>query len=152
MSKIKWAMGHPLLNMNPMLFAMSTLWIREHNRVCDALIKEWRSWTDDQVYNTARKIVIAEMMGIMTNDILNVHTERPVEIKFKPEVLDDRVRNADGMNTPFELLLTTMWPSSLPERFQNISISSMLFGDNKSVQYYNLRTFDIPRTNQGRPS
>jgi len=119
--------------MNPMYFAMATLWIREHNRVCDVLQQEWPKWTDDQLYNTARKIVIGEMMRIMMNDVINAHAEHSLSLKYKPEIFHDRLQNISSFSTPFELLLTTMWPSSLPETFNNVAMKSVFFGDNRSV-------------------
>jgi len=131
-----WAMGHPMLSMNPMYFAMSTLWIREHNRVCNVLQQEWPEWTDDQLYDTARKIVIGEMMQIMMNDVINAHAEHSLSLKHKPEIFHDRLQNINSFSTPFELLLTTMWPSSLPEMFNNVAMKSVFFGDNRLVCRY----------------
>lgn len=131
---LKWAMGHPLLSMNPMLFAMSTLWVREHNRVCNALAKEYPLWTDGQIFHIAKRIVIGEMMAIMMNDIITVHTGSPIPLKFRPEEYRGLVQNIISFETPLELLLITMWPSSLSEQFRNTSINSMLFSNNRSVQ------------------
>lgn len=121
-----------------MLFAMSTLWVREHNRVCDVLVQEEPRWTDDAVYDTAKNIVIAEMMTIMMNEIISAHTQRTV-YKLKPEIFHrDRLQTDDILNTPFELLLATMLTTSnLPEQFQNTSTNSTLFGDNRSVRLDN---------------
>lgn len=55
--KPKWAIGKPDLGQNPFLFVLSTLWLREHNRVCDVLSSEHRDWTDEQLYETAKLIV-----------------------------------------------------------------------------------------------
>ncbi|VVC25788.1 Haem peroxidase,Haem peroxidase, animal type [Cinara cedri] len=129
----KWAMGHPMLSMDPMLFVMSTLWIREHNRVCDLLKRKWSTWTDDQIFNTAKSIVIGEMMKIMMSDIINVDTGHSFKFDLKPEIFHDQLKNITCSNTPFEFLLTSMWPSSLPEKFNNVSISTMLFSDNRQV-------------------
>lgn len=96
---------------SPALRAMSVLWIREHNRVCDVLVRKWPSWTDDEVYKIARRIVTGEMMGIMMNDIIGVHTGHAYPVKLKPEIFDDRLENVNVFETPFELFLITMWPT-----------------------------------------
>lgn len=126
-------MGHPLLNMNPMLFVMSTLWIREHNRVCNMLIKKWPTWTDSQIYNTARRIIIGEMMGIMMNEIINVHNDFKYSLEYKPEIYHGQLQNISSSKTPLELLITTMWPTALPDEINNIPIDSMVFSNNGSV-------------------
>lgn len=131
--KLKWAMGHPLLSMNPMLFVMSTLWVQEHNRVCDVLAKEYPLWTDGVIYNTAKSIVIGEMIEIMMNEIITVHTGSSIRLKFRPEEYHERLQNIKIIKTPLELLLTTMWPSSLPEKFHNTSMNLMIFSNNRSV-------------------
>lgn len=126
-----WAMGHPLLSMNPMLFAVSTLWVREHNRVCDLLLREWPAWSDQQVYDTARKIVIGEMMGITINEILNVYADRPFLPRYRPEVFRDEFQRTNSFTTPFELLLTTVWPSKLSGYSKTAPSESVIFGDNR---------------------
>lgn len=49
--------GDNRVNEQPLLIAMHTLFVREHNRVCDELIAAHPSWTDEQLYQHARKIV-----------------------------------------------------------------------------------------------
>lgn len=131
---LKWAMGHPLLSMNPMLFVMSTLWVREHNRVCDILLRQWPAWTDDQIYMTASKIVIGQMTRIMMNDVINV--VHKYSLKHKPELFYDLLQNINCSNTPIELLLISMGSSSLPDNFKNVTMDSVLFGNNRSVELW----------------
>lgn len=127
-------MGHPLLSMNPMLFVMSTLWVREHNRVCDLLVLGHPTWTDQQVFVTAKRIVTGEMMTIMLSDVINVHAGHSFSFKLKPELYHGRTRENDTLkNTPFELLLTSMWPSSLPDELDGVPLDTTLFGNNKYI-------------------
>lgn len=53
----RWALGNPILSMTPMLFVLSTIWLREHNRVCSVLAKEYKHWDDEQLYQTAKLII-----------------------------------------------------------------------------------------------
>ncbi|MCB0602313.1 MAG: hypothetical protein KDC28_13840, partial [Saprospiraceae bacterium] len=49
--------GDVRANENGFLTSIHTLFVREHNRQCDQLQKEHPEWTDEQLYQHARKIV-----------------------------------------------------------------------------------------------
>jgi len=57
-------------NENVALTAMHTLWVREHNQIADQLAASKRSLTDEQLYQRARKQVIAEIQAITYNEFL----------------------------------------------------------------------------------
>jgi hypothetical protein len=48
------------------LSAMHTLFVREHNLLCDELRARYRTWSDDRIYDTARLIVTALIAKIHT--------------------------------------------------------------------------------------
>ena len=52
------------------LTAMHTLWVREHNRIAEQLASEHPRASDEQLYQRARAIVIAEMQAITYNEFL----------------------------------------------------------------------------------
>ncbi len=52
------------------LIAMHTLFVREHNRVADLVAAANAGWTDEQVYQKARKVVGAEVQAITYNEWL----------------------------------------------------------------------------------
>jgi hypothetical protein len=52
------------------LTAMHTLWVREHNRLADEIALEHPAWSDEQIYQAARAIVIAEIQVITYNEFL----------------------------------------------------------------------------------
>lgn len=54
----KWFIaGDVRANENPMLTAIHTIFVREHNRLCDELIAQNPEWNDEKIYQRARKIV-----------------------------------------------------------------------------------------------
>ncbi|AFY71196.1 NAD(P)H oxidase [Thalassoporum mexicanum PCC 7367] len=52
------------------LMAMQTVWLREHNYWADKLAEAHPDWTDEQLFQRARAIVIAEFQAVSYNEYL----------------------------------------------------------------------------------
>jgi hypothetical protein len=59
-----FAAGDVRANENIELTAMQTLFVREHNRIAGQLAKDHPDWNDEQLYQDARRLVIAEIQSI----------------------------------------------------------------------------------------
>jgi len=105
-----------------MLYVLSTIWVREHNRVCDELSQKWPSWTDQELYATARKIVTGQMMTIMMNEVFN--------LELRPKVYQDQMKSIRVSRTPIELYLA-MAVSNLPEKLQYRSSNLTSFSNTR---------------------
>lgn len=57
-------------NENPDLISLQTLFMREHNRLAASQASLHPSWTDEQLYQAARQLVIAEIQSITFNEFL----------------------------------------------------------------------------------
>ena len=64
--------GDVRANENPLLAAFHTIFVREHNRVCEELIIEHPDWTDEELYQHARKIVGGLIQSIVYHEWLPV--------------------------------------------------------------------------------
>ena len=64
----------------PGLASMHTLFVREHNRLCDVIKSVEPSWDDETIYQNARRILIAEYQSITYGGYL-------------PQVLGEKNRN-----------------------------------------------------------
>jgi len=69
--EFKWYVaGDIRANENVLLTSMHTVWVREHNYQCDLLRQKYPSWSDEQLYQKARKIVGGIMQSVVYNEWL----------------------------------------------------------------------------------
>lgn len=64
--------GDVRANENPVLAAIHTLFVREHNRLCDLIYDENPSLSDEEIYQEARLRVIGYIQNIVFNEWLPV--------------------------------------------------------------------------------
>ncbi|KGL83006.1 Prostaglandin G/H synthase 1, partial [Tinamus guttatus] len=81
------AMGQEVFGLLPGLCLYATLWLREHNRVCDILKREHPTWGDEQLFQTARLILIGETIKIVIEDYVQHLSGYFLSLKFDPELL-----------------------------------------------------------------
>ncbi len=62
--------GDVRANENIELTAMHTLFMREHNRLADQLAGQHPDWSDEQLYQQARRLVIGEIQAITYHELL----------------------------------------------------------------------------------
>ena len=62
--------GDVRANENPDLTSLQTLFMREHNRIAAVNQQTHPDWTDEQLYQSARKVVIAEIQSITYNEFI----------------------------------------------------------------------------------
>lgn len=62
--------GDARANENILLLAFHTVFVREHNRLCDELALEHPEWTDEELYQHARKINAGFIQAIVYNEFL----------------------------------------------------------------------------------
>lgn len=62
--------GDVRANENPELSSLHILFIREHNRIADEAAQRHPDWTDEELYQFARQVVIAELQKITYDEFL----------------------------------------------------------------------------------
>jgi hypothetical protein len=69
----KWFVaGDSRANENPLLTTLHTLFVREHNRLCDEIRAENPDWIDDLIFHKARRIVIGLVENIVYHEWLPI--------------------------------------------------------------------------------
>ncbi len=67
----KWFVaGDVRANENPFLTAMHTIFVREHNRLCDSLFQVHPSWSDERLYQHSRKLIGGMIQAIVYEEWL----------------------------------------------------------------------------------
>ncbi|CAH2315878.1 prostaglandin G H synthase 1 [Pelobates cultripes] len=83
----RYAMGQEVFGLLPGLMMYATLWLREHNRVCDVLKTEHPTWNDEQLFQTTRLILIGETIKIVIEDYVQHLSGYYLKLKFDPQLL-----------------------------------------------------------------
>ena len=79
--------GDARTNEQPNLIAFHTLFVREHNRMCDLLANYHPDWNDEQIYQYARKMVGGIFQNIVFNEWLPAAgVELPPYGGYKPNI------------------------------------------------------------------
>ncbi|CAG8775902.1 1906_t:CDS:2, partial [Racocetra fulgida] len=73
-------------------FAIQTIWIREHNRLCDELYqKHGNSWTDEQYFQEARRWTTAFYQKAIAEEYIGAILGRPLPAyqNYNPNLIPD---------------------------------------------------------------
>lgn len=70
MGRPQFLAGDERANENSVLTSLHTLFVREHNRLAGELAEEHPDWTDEELFQRARQINIAQMQNITFNEYL----------------------------------------------------------------------------------
>ena len=116
------ALGHALFSMQPGLFVMSTVWLREHNRICDVLSLEHPDWNDERLYQTSKLIVLAQNLKITIEEYVQHLSQYKVKLSYDPELLRDEPQ----FQFSFILVLVLIHVSALLAAVVGISSASWI--------------------------
>ncbi|XP_019901001.1 prostaglandin G/H synthase 2 isoform X4 [Esox lucius] len=110
------AVGHEHFGLLPGLMMYATIWLREHNRVCDVLKREHPDWDDERIFQTTRLILIGETIKIVIEDYVQHLSGYHFKLKFNPELLfNQRFQYQNRIASEFNTLYH--WHPLMPETF-----------------------------------
>ncbi|KAL7984815.1 hypothetical protein Chor_003385 [Crotalus horridus] len=131
---LKFSVGQEVFGLVPGLMMYATLWLREHNRVCDVLKGEHPEWDDERLFQTARLILIGETIKIVIEDYVQHLSGYHFKLKFDPELLfNQRFQYQNRIAAEFNTLYH--WHPLLPDTFhiQNQDYTYQQFMYNNSI-------------------
>ncbi|XP_077308773.1 prostaglandin G/H synthase 2 [Lithobates pipiens] len=114
---LQFAVGQEVFGLVPGLMMYATIWLREHNRVCDILMQEHPEWDDERIYQTAKLILIGETIKIVIEDYVQHLSGYHFKLKFDPELLfNQKFQYQNRIAAEFNTLYH--WHPLLPDTFQ----------------------------------
>uniref|UniRef100_A0A668TG24 Prostaglandin G/H synthase 2 n=1 Tax=Oreochromis aureus TaxID=47969 RepID=A0A668TG24_OREAU len=112
----RFAVGHEAFGLVPGLMMYATIWLREHNRVCDVLKEVHPYWDDERLFQTARLILIGETIKIVIEDYVQHLSGYHFKLKFDPELLfNQRFQYQNRIASEFNTLYH--WHPLMPDSF-----------------------------------
>jgi prostaglandin-endoperoxide synthase 2 len=93
--------------------AISTVFIREHNRICGELAKAFPAWDDHRLFHTARNINIVMLLCLVINEYINHLAQSPFRLSLERHFAERKSwYRANRIAIEFDLLYR--WHSLTP--------------------------------------
>ncbi|KAI1882926.1 hypothetical protein AGOR_G00239920 [Albula goreensis] len=132
------AVGHEHFGLVPGLMMYATIWLREHNRVCDVLKQEHPEWDDERLFQTTRLILIGETIKIVIEDYVQHLSGYHFKLKFDPELLfGERFQYQNRIASEFNALYH--WHPLMPDSFhiqdQEYSYPQFIFNNSVVIEH-----------------
>eukprot|EP00111_Clytia_hemisphaerica_P016397 TCONS_00048548-protein len=82
----RFALGHRFFGILPGLVIWSTVFVREHNKICDMLAEHHPDWSDEQLFQTTRNAIIGITIKIVVEDYVQHISGYHFKLVYDPEV------------------------------------------------------------------
>ena len=111
-----FAVGTERVNFQTGYLVFNTLFLREHNRICDVLQKEFAGWDDDRLFQTARNILIVVLIRIVIEEYINHISPLRFKYRFAGGAFENQEwYRQNWMSVEFDLLYR--WHSMVPDAY-----------------------------------
>ncbi|MBD2595326.1 heme peroxidase [Nostoc spongiaeforme FACHB-130] len=111
-----FAMGVERANVQIGYVMLNVLCLREHNRICDVLAKNYPDWDDERLFQTARNILMAIILKIIMEEYINHITPYHFKLFADPEAFTkESWYRTNHMAIEFDFVYR--WHSAIPEKF-----------------------------------
>ncbi|WP_407530474.1 peroxidase family protein [Methylobacterium oryzisoli] len=109
-----FAFGGERANTTVLNAALTTLFLREHNRLCTVLESSNSSWDDERVFQTARNINVAQLIKVVVEEYINHISPYWFRLLADPKLCYKAIWNRENW-IPVEFNLLYRWHSLVPE-------------------------------------
>lgn len=137
-AETQMAIGQEVFGLLPGLGLYATLWLREHNRVCDILKAEHPTWDDEQLFQTARLIIIGETIRIVIEEYVQHLSGYLLQLKFDPTLLFHSTFQY-GNRISLEFSQLYHWHPLMPDTFHidgdELTYAQFLFNSSVLTHY-----------------
>jgi prostaglandin-endoperoxide synthase 2 len=100
-----FALGIPRGNIHYGFVMLSTLFLREHNRLADLIAEEHPDWDDERLFQAARNTLIVILLKIVIEDYINHITPFHFKLFVKPGIgVREKWYRQNWMSIEFDLL------------------------------------------------
>jgi prostaglandin-endoperoxide synthase 2 len=115
--KTLFAVGGERTNTTPQTAMLNTLFLREHNRVCNVLERSHPAWDDERIFQTARNVVIALLIKVVVEEYINHISPYYMHFRADPSAAwSARWNRPNWFTVEFNLLYR--WHSLVPDRVE----------------------------------
>lgn len=134
--RLLFALGVPRGNIHYGFTMMSTLFLREHNRLAGAIAEEHPDWDDDRLFATARNVLIVLLLKIVVEDYINHITPFWFKLYVDPGFGNrERWYRQNWMSIEFDLLYRwhTLVPDEIVVRGERHAFADILWDNSFTV-------------------
>jgi prostaglandin-endoperoxide synthase 2 len=111
-----FAVGTERVNFQTGYLVFNTLFLREHNRICDVLQKAFGRWDDERLFQTARNILLVVLLRIVIEEYINHISPLHFKYRFAGGAFEKQVwYRQNWMSVEFDLLYR--WHSMVPDAY-----------------------------------
>lgn len=112
-----FAVGGDRINSQLGYLSMNVLFLREHNRICDVLKREAKLTDDEQLFQTARNVLIVLLIRIVLEEYINHITPYKFQFRLQPGAFEKSIwYRQNWMAVEFNLLYR--WHGLVPDSYR----------------------------------
>ncbi|XP_039264230.2 prostaglandin G/H synthase 2-like [Styela clava] len=134
--KYRVSVGHPYFGALPFFMIWATVYLREHNRVCDILKVEHPEWDDEQLFQTARLVITGETIKIVVEEYVQHLSGFHFKLIYDPEIVMGQLSYHNQIHQEFHAIYHwhPMIPDYLEVRGKHYKIRELLFNPKPFVE------------------